>query len=126
MAFPALEPTPPDLIDKTAGDVMVRQPKILPIDTSVERARSCFTDDHVHMLLLADSGRLKGTLLRSDLRAVLDGAEPALPHSRMPGRTVPVDTPAEQVLRLLRMRPVRMAAAVRSYRHVIAQYNRHR
>jgi CBS domain-containing protein len=93
--------TPPALIGHTVGDVLVRQPKTLPVDISVSQARACFTDDHVHLLLLTESGRLVGTLVRSDLRDDLDGTDLALPHSRMAGRTVPADMPAEQARELL-------------------------
>ncbi len=90
------------LHDRTAGDVMIRLPKTLPVDTSVEQARACFTDDHVHMLLLTESGRLMGTLVRDDLPDTVDQAGLALPHSRLSGRTVRSDAPAEQVrVRLL-------------------------
>ncbi|MCP2242334.1 CBS domain-containing protein [Lentzea aerocolonigenes] len=94
-------PTPPALIGKTVDDVLVRHPKTLPIDISVGQARACFTDDHVHLLLLTESGRLIGTLVRTDLREDLDDAELALPHSRMSGRTIPADMPAEQARELL-------------------------
>ena len=53
----------------------MRQPKTLPADTSVAQARACFTDDHVHMLLLIESGRLIGTLIRTGLHSDLDGTE---------------------------------------------------
>lgn len=94
-------PTPPALLGKTVGDVLVRHPKTLPIGISVGQARACFTDDHVHLLLLTESGRLIGTLVRTDLREDLDDAELALPHSHMSGRTIPADMPAEQARELL-------------------------
>lgn len=80
----------------TAGEVMVRLPKTLPVDTSVAQARACFADDHVHMLLLTESGHLMGTLVRDDLRDDLDDAGLVLSHSRLSGRTVPADTPAAE------------------------------
>lgn len=89
------------LIGKTLGDVMVRQPKTLPIDISVGQARACFTDDHVHLLLLTESRRLIGTLTRTDLSEHLDGEDLALPHSHMSDRTVPTHMPAEQARALL-------------------------
>ena len=84
-----------ELVGRTVADVVVRLPKTLPTDTSVAQARAAFTDDHVHMLLLTENGQLKGTLLRTDLPEHLDGAEAALSHSRISGRTIPADTPAE-------------------------------
>ena len=80
---------------KTVADVIVRLPKTLSPGTSVAQARAAFADDHVHMLLLTENGRLKGTLVRTDLADHLDGIEAALPHSRIVGRTIPADTPAE-------------------------------
>ncbi|WP_340681428.1 CBS domain-containing protein [Amycolatopsis coloradensis] len=105
-------PAPPGLIGKTVGDVLVRRPKTSPADILVDQARACFADDHVHMLLLTESGRLIGTLLRTDLPADLDGADLALPHSRMSGRTVTVDMPAEQARLLLLARGQRRLAVV--------------
>ena len=84
-----------ELIGKTVADVVVRLPKTLPIDASITQARGAFADDHVHMLLLTENGQLKGTLLRTDLPDHLDGTDAALSHSRVSGRTIPADTPAE-------------------------------
>ena len=89
--------TPREPPARTASDVMVRLPKTLPVDTSVAQARACFTDDHVHMLLLTESGHLMGTLVRDDLRDDLEDDGLVLSHSRLSGRTVPADTPTEQV-----------------------------
>ena len=94
-------PSPQQLIGKTVGDVVVRQPKTLPVDVFVGQARACFTDDHVHLLLLTESGRLIGTLTRTDLPDHLDDNDLALPHSRMAGRTAPPDMSAEQARELL-------------------------
>ncbi|MER6663897.1 CBS domain-containing protein [Amycolatopsis japonica] len=103
---------PPELIGKTVGDVLVRRPKTLPVDISVDQARACFADDHVHMLLLTESGRLIGTLIRTDLPTDLGGTGLALPHSRMSDRTVSIDMPAEQARLLLLARGQRRLAVV--------------
>ena len=89
--------TPREPLARTAGDVMVRLPKTLPVDTTVAQARACFADDHVHMLLLTESWHLVGTLVRDDLRDDFDGDGLVLSHSRLSGRTVAADTPAEQI-----------------------------
>ncbi len=112
MPVPISQQAPPALIGRTVGDVLVRQPKTLPVDTSVSQARAFFTDDHVHLLLLTESGRLLGTLVRTDLRDDLDGTDLALPHSRMSGRTVPADMPAGQALELLVTRGQRRRAVI--------------
>ena len=104
--------TPAELAGKTAGDVMVRLPKTLPAGTSIAEVRACFADDHVHMLLLSESGHLVGTLVRDDVRADLDGTDLALPHSRMTGRTVHADVPAEAVRKRLLARGQRRLAVV--------------
>jgi CBS-domain-containing membrane protein len=79
----------------TVADAVVRLPKTLPTDISVAQARTAFSDDHVHMLLITANGRLKGTLLRTDLADHLDDTDAALPHSHISGRTISADTPSE-------------------------------
>ena len=87
---------------------MVRAPKTLPADASLAQAWSALDDDHVHMLLLTDRGRLVGTLLRSDLPGEIEvadedglGAQAALPYAVMAGRTVASQRSAEETRRLL-------------------------
>jgi len=48
-----------------AADVMVRAPKVHGPGLTVAELREAFADDHLHMLVLIDGGRLLGTLLRS-------------------------------------------------------------
>ncbi|MGW7532463.1 CBS domain-containing protein [Amycolatopsis sp. NPDC054798] len=103
---------PAELIGKTVGEVLVRLPKTLPLDTSVGQARTCFADDHVHLLLLTGGGKLMGTLAREDLPPELDGSALALTHSRMAGRTIPADLPAEEARQLLLARGQRRFAVV--------------
>jgi CBS domain-containing protein len=101
-----------ELIGTTVDDVVVRMPKTLPIDISVDQARACFADDHVHMLLLTESARLMGTLVVTDLGTDLDGTEMALPHSRMSGRTIPAGTSAMDARKLLLSQEQRRLAVV--------------
>jgi CBS domain-containing protein len=49
------------------------------------------------MVLIASSGRLLGTLVRADLDDLDDDAAPALSRSRLDGRSVALDEPAEDV-----------------------------
>ena len=107
-----LDAPSPELTGKTVGDVVVRLPKTLPAGTTVDQARACFADDHVHMLLLADSGRLLGTLVRTDLPDGVSGATLALTRARVWGRTVPADMSAEQARKLLLARGLRRLAVV--------------
>lgn len=48
----------PRILDELANlcvvDVVVRLPKLMPIDARVRDARAAFRDDHVHMLLLTN------------------------------------------------------------------------
>lgn len=109
---PTPTPAPPELVGKTVAEVVVRVPKTLPPDTSVAVARAALADDHVHMLLLTDQGRLLGTLVRDDLPDHLSGAGRALAHSVLSGRTVSADAPAEEARRLLFERGQRRFAVV--------------
>lgn len=94
----------------TVGDVVLKLPKTLPADISVAQARACFADDHVHMLLLTESGRLLGTLVRDDLRGQADG--PALALTRLAGRTISAEAPAEEARQVLLSRGQRRLAVV--------------
>ncbi len=96
--------------EPTVADVVVRLPKTVPANASVAEARSCFADDHVHMLLFTESGRLLGTLVREDLDETASG--PALRHARLTGRTVSADLPAEDARQLLLRRGQRRLAVV--------------
>ncbi len=88
---PAAEPA---LTGLTVKDVMVTAPATMRLTATVADARAFFEDDHVHMALIATSGRLLGTLVRADLD---DDAAPALSRSRLDGRSVALDEPAEDV-----------------------------
>ncbi|MBB1159555.1 MULTISPECIES: CBS domain-containing protein [Amycolatopsis] len=96
--------------EPSVADVVVRLPKTLPAHASVAEARACFADDHVHLLLFTDSGRLLGTLVREDLDDSACG--PALRYARLAGRTVPADLPAEAARRLLLRRGQRRLAVI--------------
>jgi CBS domain-containing protein len=87
----------PPLTGLTVADVMVTAPKTMRPSATVADARAFFDDDHVHMALIATSGVLLGTLVRDDLADFGDDAVLALSRSRLDGRSVAVDEPAEQV-----------------------------
>ena len=91
---PAAEPA---LTGLTVKDVMVTTPATMRPTATVADARAFFEDDHVHMALIASSGRLLGTLVRADLDDLDDDAAPALSRSRLDGRSVALDEPAEDV-----------------------------
>lgn len=96
--------------EPTVGEAVLRFPKTLPADISVAQARACFAHDHVHMLLLTESERLLGTLVRSDLDGQPDG--PALALARMEDRTISAQMPAEDARLLLLGRGQRRLAVV--------------
>lgn len=68
----------------------------MPSDTSVRAARAALSDDHIHMLLLTDRGKLRGTLIRDDLPDHQDHPAPALTYGVLEGRTVFGDASAEE------------------------------
>jgi CBS-domain-containing membrane protein len=82
-------------------DVVVRLPKTMGPRATVAEARAAFADDHVHMLLLTDKGRLLGTLVPSDLPASGAFDAPASGYATLDGRTVPPYLPAEDARQLL-------------------------
>jgi CBS domain-containing protein len=85
----------------TVADVMIGRPKTLPSDASVAAARAVLADDHVVLVLLTEDGVLRGTLLREDLPDTAPGPAPALPLSRLTGRTVAPGAPLADVHELL-------------------------
>lgn len=85
----------------TVADVMIGRPKTLPADASVAAARAVLADDHVVLVLLTEDGVLRGTLLREDLPDTAPGPAPALPLSRLTGRTVAPAAPLADVHELL-------------------------
>jgi len=103
---PAAEPA---LTGLTVKDVMVTAPATMRPTATVADARAFFADDHVHMALIATSGRLLGTLVRADLD---DDAAPALSRSRLDGRSVALEKPAEDVRLRLIAHGVRRLAVV--------------
>lgn len=85
----------------TARDVMVRCPKVLPAGASVGEVAAALAGEHVHMVLLVDGDTLVGTVTGEDLHPGLDPASPAVPRSRLVGRTVAPGAPAEAARRRL-------------------------
>ena len=106
---PAAEPA---LTGLTVKDVMVTAPATMRPTATVAEARAFFADDHVHMALIATSGRLLGTLVRADLDDRDDDAAPALSRSRLDGRSVALEKPAEDVRLRLIAHGVRRLAVV--------------
>ena len=93
-------------------DVMLRRPKTMPAEASVEEARAALANDHVHLVLLTDGSTLVGTLARTDLPPGAPGSGPALPWSTLRDRTVPATAPADAVPAILAARGLRRLAVV--------------
>jgi len=106
---PAAEPA---LTGLAVKDVMVTAPATMRPTATVADARAFFADDHVHMALIATSGRLLGTLVRADIDDLDDDAAPALSRSRLDGRSVALEKPAEDVRLRLIAHGVRRLAVV--------------
>jgi CBS domain-containing protein len=108
------------LSGKDVYDVVVRLPKTLSPDTTVDQARAAFHDDHVHMLLITnDQGLLLGTLVRDDLAEPHKGAAPALEHAVLQDRTISPDTSASDALRLMQARAERRRAVIDPDGHLL-------
>jgi CBS domain-containing protein len=108
-------------IGKTVAEVMVTQPKSLPVDATAGEVLGVFDDEHVHMVLLVERGILRGTLERRDLPTDLwsDAARgrrrmhrPALALATLSGRTVPPTMPVLEAWELLMARRSRRSAVV--------------
>lgn len=106
--------------DPRVGDVMLRHPKVLDAQATVDEARAALANDHVHMALLSQGSTLVGTLVRADLpppiqrsdQRSVEGSGPALPWSTLRNRTVPPATSADAARELLIDRGLRRLAVV--------------
>lgn len=95
----------------TAGDVMLRHPKTLAADVSIERARAALDDDHLHMVLLTDGETLVGTLTRGDLPEP-ESTGSAARWATLAGRTVRPHESAAAIEQMLVDRGRRRIAVV--------------
>lgn len=91
-------------------DVVVHLPKTLGVTVTVKDARAALTDDHVHMLLLTEGGRLVGTLVREDLPEGADESLPAVGHATLRDRTIEPHLSAEAARSLMVTRGIRRLA----------------
>lgn len=102
--------------DPRVSDVMLRRPKVLDAQATVDEARVALANDHVHMVLLSQGSTLVGTLVRADLPPDIQGSDqgsgPALPWSTLRNRTVPPATSADAARELLIDRGLRRLAVV--------------
>ena len=67
---------------------MVSGPTVHEPSTTVAQLRAFFRDDHMHMALLVEEGKLVGTVERADLTGTLRGELPASAIAKLERRTV--------------------------------------
>lgn len=70
-------------------------------ETTVGELRAYFRDEHVHMALLADRGRLVGAVERDDLAARLGDEERAAAIATLDDRTVRPDASLPEALQAM-------------------------
>ena len=111
--------------DPRVSDVMLRRPKVLDAQATVDEARVALANDHVHMVLLSQGSTLVGTLVRADLPPPIQGSDqgsgPALPWSTLRNRTVPPATSAAAARELLIDRGLRRLAVVDHHGTLLGQ-----
>lgn len=94
-------------------DVMLRCPKTLPPECTVDQVRSLFGDDHVHMALIVDArGNLLTTLEPSDIPADARGAAKAAVFGMVRHRTIDPKLPADVATAVLQAAGRRRLAVV--------------
>jgi CBS domain-containing protein len=67
---------------------MVTRPTVHNPSTTAAQLRSFFNDEHVHVALLVDAGKLIGVIERADLSAVLSDDMEAGRIASLDGRTI--------------------------------------
>ncbi|MDO9457390.1 hypothetical protein [Nocardioides sp.] len=83
---------------RTVADVMVLRPATHSSTVTVAQAYDALDDPHRHLLLVVRRRLLLGTIERTDLVGSARGPDPALPLSRLGGRTVHQGTPVDVAL----------------------------
>lgn len=98
---------------------MVTSPVIHSPSTTVGQLREFFTDDHVHVALLVDGGRLLGTVERPDLRRAADDSVAARAIASLSGRTIHPDALAAEALAAMQRSGRRRLAVVAGDAHLV-------
>jgi CBS domain-containing protein len=92
---------------------MVTGPTVHRPSTTVGQLRKYFNDDHVHMALLVEGGRLVGAVAREDLAADAEEGAPALELGTLAWRTVATGLPLAKAEEAMRRSGCRRLAVVR-------------
>lgn len=79
------------------ADAMVHAPKVHGPALTIGEVRTAFADDHVHMVLVVEDGRLLGTLVRGDVPDDAVASGPVLRFACTVGRTVGPTSPVAEV-----------------------------
>ena len=97
---------------RPVSDSMVRNPKTLPITTTVGEIRRAFGSGHVHMVLLVHRGMLITTVERDDIGEEMADHSAAGGIGQLAGRTIGPDIHAEAALRYMKAAARRRLAVV--------------
>lgn len=95
-------------------EAMLQTPTVHPASAPVADVRALLRDDHVHMALIVDRGRLVATVERQDLPPQDLDRAPARSIGVLAGRTVPPDAPLREVAAAMRRTARRRLAVVDS------------
>jgi CBS domain-containing protein len=107
-AAPSLE----TLAGVRVTQAMVTRPTVYGPATTVGELRACFRDDHVHMALLVDAGKLVAAVDRADLGPHLSDDSRARFVTPLRGRTVGPDASLADALETMRQTRRRRLAVV--------------
>jgi CBS domain-containing protein len=92
---------------------MVARPTVHGPATTVGQLRTFFDDDHVHIALLVDDGRLVGAVAPEDLADTIGDGAPALQLGTLAWRTVGPEMPLAEAKETLLASGCRRLAVVR-------------
>ena len=93
--------------EPTVGDVMLRDPKTLPVDVTVAEAREALARQSVQMLLLVDGVRFHGAVT-----TIPDAAEPDEPAVGFVDGSSPIVTQDTSVSEALELLPERASGRI--------------
>jgi CBS domain-containing protein len=107
-AAPSLE----TLAGERVTQAMLTCPTVYGPETTVGELRAFFRDDHVHIALLVDAGKLVAAVDRADLAPQLSDESPALFVAALHGRTVGPGASLADALETMRQTGRRRLAVV--------------
>jgi CBS domain-containing protein len=90
-----------DAADQAVGDVMIKRPKTLPVDATVEDVRTLFENGSVQTGLLVDDGRFRAAIERPNLPDSAPGDAKAIDFAFTPTAKVQPTTPMREAIALL-------------------------